>query len=322
MIGNSSQQNQRIMGAAWKQRKTGMLSLPKKVRNIPADSANYLHPVVLEGSDEIRYYFKNEDNSSLVYTPAEYSFEEAFWLVPDFFKFVTYKYDPETRKATINDHDTGANPEKIEHVFEKVFLNLARKNAPSTLLSPSSIHPCKGEADGLAGSTSNNCMAPLRTEDGNFILMYAKDTSKKYITDVSSSYAMRLNNYFIPLLSADMSIWWYKVPSFIPRGTSADRAQWGNDALSRQNAEKILSIWHQDQEAFSAALDQHPDLEEKFYIGVYQRSFFCDELQMRFTNLARIGNDGNVDVSFNIEEFDTVTYDVLSTDFAAFMLGM
>lgn len=304
----------------WLQRRKGMLMLPPNTQQLRAANANYLHPVILEGSDEMRYYFKSEELNSLSNSFEEYTFEEAFWLLPDFFEFVEYTYKKETNEVNIPLRDTMPNPPReVEYTFEKVLLNLAR--GETKVLTPGAIHPCDGNGGGPAGATSNNCMAPLRTEDGNFILMYAKNTGKEYVTDASETYVLRLNNYFIPLLSADMSIWWYKIPNYkLSETDDALMDKWQNEAHARENAEKMLSIWHQDQEAFEAAISQYPGLEAKFYVGVYQRSYFCDELQMRFTNAARIGNDNSIPVSYRIQDYSTIHYKALKANFPTVML--
>jgi hypothetical protein len=297
-----------------------MLSLPGEDRIVTENSLGYLHPVLVDGHD-LRYYFKNKNISSLTQTSAEYSFEEAFLLVPDFFKFITYGYNAETKKVEIDEHDTESASGSFEHIFEKVVLNLTKTGGPITMLSPGSTHPCEGGEDGVAAATSENCMTPIRTEDGNFVVMYGKNTSKGYRTE-SPNYNLCLNNYFIPLLSADMSIWWYKIPNFKLTGYPAEVVQdrWKNDLHARENAEKVLSIWHQDQVAFEQAVVDFPALEEKFYVGVYQRSYFCDELQMRFINVARIANDASLSVNSRIQDLSTVHYNVLRPNFPEIML--
>lgn len=297
-----------------------MLSLPPITQNTGAALPDFLHPILIEGNSELRYYFKNGNNSSLSHQPAEYSFEEAFLLVPEFFKFVEYTYDPITQKVIIQEPIEEDNPETVEFIFERVLFNLNKVGGPR-FLSPSSAHPCQGDDDGTAATTSENCLIPPRTEDGNFVIMYAKNTKKGYRTE-SPNFQLRMNNYFIPLLSADMSIWWYKIPNYAITGDMDDvkHAKWADEMHARKNAEKVLSIWHKDQIAFEQALTEYPGLEDKFYVGVYQRSYFCDELQMRFTNVARIANDGNLKVNTRIQDLSTINYQPLQPNFPDVML--
>lgn len=305
----------------WPQRKSGKLELlpgDKRADNTPG----YLHPVREKGNKEIKYYFRNDTDDLHGSRFGTFQFEEAFLLVPDFFEFIQYSYDAETKKATIV---TNPNPnpdnQDLRYVFEKLVLNLTK--AGNTMLVPGAIHPCEKHKDGPSGTTSNNCMQLMRSEDGNIVMMYAINTIQSYSSDVSESYRVRLNNYFIPLLSPDMSIWWYKIPNFVFSSRDLKRQEkWENEVHARENAEKVLSIWHQDLIAFDQALQEYPDLEDRFYVGVYQRSYFSDELQMRFTNLARIGNDSLVEVSSNIADSDTIAYNVLASNFPQFMLSL
>lgn len=305
----------------WPQRKSGKLELlPGSQR--AANTPGYLHPVRVKDSNEIKYYFRNSKSDLQGSRFGTFQFEEAFLLIPDFFEFIQYHYDAETKKATILT-TPNPNPDNAElrYVFEKLMLNLTK--AGNTMLVPGAIHPCERDNEGLAGTTSNNCMQLIRSEDGNIVIMYAKDTNKQYTTDVSKAYTMKLNNYFIPLLSPDMSIWWYRIPNFIFASDDDNfEEKWGDEGPARENAEKALSIWHQDLIAFDQAIQDNPDLEDRFYVGVYQRSYFSDELQMRFTNLARLGNDGNVDVSSEVKEYDEITYNVLAPNFPQHMLGI
>lgn len=309
------------MGNTWKQRKTGMLSLPPIVQNTGATLPNFLHPILIEGNSELRYYFKNGNNSLVSHQPAEYSFEEAVLLLPEFFKFVEYSYDPITHKVTITEPVEEDNPETVEFIFEKVLFNLSKTGGP-LFFSPGSEHPCQADEDGIAATTSENCMIPPRTEDGNFLLMYAKNTKKSYRTE-SPNFQLRLNNYFIPLLSADMSIWWYKIPNYVINGDLDDvkRAKWADELHARKNAEKVLSIWHQDQIAYMQALEEYPALEDMFYVGVYQRSYFSDELQMRFTNVARIANDETLNVNTRVQDLSTIHYNPLLPNFPEVILA-
>lgn len=305
----------------WPQRKSGKLELlPGSQR--AANTPGYLHPVRVKDSNEIKYYFRNSKSDLQGSRFGTFQFEEAFLLVPDFFEFIQYSYDPDAKKATIRT-EPNPNPDNAElrYVFEKLMLNLTK--AGNTMLVPGAIHPCEKSEEGPAGTTSNNCMQLMRSEDGNIVMMYAKNTTKSYSSDVSESYRMRLNNYLIPLLSPDMSIWWYKIPNFVFNSRDPDRQQkWENEAHARENAEKVLSIWHQDLIAFDQAIKDYPNLEDRFYVGVYQRSYFSDELQMRFTNQARIGNDGLLEVSPNVKDSETIEYSVLSDNFPEYMLSV
>lgn len=305
----------------WPQRKSGKLELlPGNQR--AANTPGYLHPIRVKDSSEIKYYFRNSNSDLQGSRFGTFQFEEAFLMVPDFFEFIQYSYDADAQKATIRT-EPNPNPDNAElrYIFEKLMLNLTK--AGNTMLVPGLIHPCENDDKGLAGTTSNNCMQLMRSEDGNIIVMYAKNTDKEYTTDVASDYTMKLNNYFIPLLSPDMSIWWYKIPNYILADDDDDMdIKWADEAHARENAEKVLSLWHQDLIAFEKAIAIHPKLENRFYVGVYQRSYFSDELQMRFTNLARLGNDGKVLVSSDIKDYDDITYNLLASNFPQYMIGV
>lgn len=319
----------------WKQRVTRNLKRPdpfqssagttsNEDQNPSVPSVNYLHPVSMEGNDEPYYYLGKQTSKLLEDTPSEYSFEESFWLVPDFFDFVEYKYDPVSKKATITPPTPRANPEAVNFVFKKILLNLEKKDKADPMLTPGSVHPCDDGPGGAAATApSNNCMAAMMTEDNHFLLFYAKDTQNSYRTD-ASGYKIRLNNYLIPTLSADMSIWWYRIPNHKIEPTDNFIEKWRDDDHALANAEQALSIWHQDYEAFKAALqvEAYKDLESKFYIGVYQRSYFSDELQMRFVNVARIGNDSAVRLSLGVSDHSEIRYKPLKPNFPRIMLGV
>jgi hypothetical protein len=319
------------MGSVWKQRKTGKLSIPQVIEEPVSGGTDYLHPVLVNDSSELRYYFKSDGSDSIATATATiegatHSFEEAFLLLPDFFKLVEYRIDEEG-KVSITPPSDYAEPEGSEasFVFEKMLLNVERIIPDDTRkkLVPGAEHPCAAGEDGIAATTSENCMALVRTEDEKFVVMYARNTEKAYRTE-APGLQLYLNNYFIPLLSADMSIWWYKIPNYRvtkPTEDPVDQAKWESESHARENAEEVLSIWHRDQAAFKQALEEFPSLEGKFYVGIYQRSYFCDELQMRFTNVARIGNDRKLKVSSRIQDLNTVHYNELAPNFPEIMAG-
>lgn len=280
---------------------------------------NYLQPISIQGNSEVCYYLDTEESRSLSTTPQEYSFEESFWLVPDFFDFVKYTYDPVTKKASITPPALRDNPSEVKFIFRKVLLSLKKTGSPGTRLTAKSAHPCDRGPGGPASTTiSNNCMIPIMTEDDHFVVMRARDTARAYRTDVTG-YKIKMNNYLIPTLSADMSMWWYRIPNH----KDPSIPEWEDDAHALANAEEALSIWHQDYEAFTAALDieAYKELESRFYIGVYQRSYFSDDLQMRFVNIARIGNDKSVPLALKVRDYDEIGFKPLKPNFAEKMLG-
>ncbi|AEE50587.1 hypothetical protein [Haliscomenobacter hydrossis] len=294
----------------WKQRKQGSLSFPEASREITLrdQKPHYLQPIQFgDSTEDIRYSFQSRD---LQLQQGNYNFEEAFWFVPDLLEFVEYRIDPNTQEITIIPPATSAIPktgaEKINFVFEKVLLNLTLEG--NTSLSPATEHPCDADADGADASATtagSNCLKSMTfPEDDNFLLFYLKDEDKIYRTDASLQYEVKFNNYLIPMLSADMSIWWYKIPNrFLD-----------SDECARETAEEVLKVWHQDRKLYLDALTANPGMESKFYIGIYQRTYFCDELQMRFTNFARIGNDHTIPLEYDIFEYSGVTYQPLRTD--------
>ena len=147
-------------------------------------------------------------------------------------------------------------------------------------------------------------MEPITMPNDNFLLFYLKDEDKMYRTDASPDYEVTFNNYLIPMLSADMSVWWYKIPNcFLD-----------SDICAKETAEEALKIWHEDRERYLQDLVNHPERTSRYYIGVYQRTYFCDELQMRFTNLARIGNDNTIPLEYNTFEYTGITYQPLELD--------
>ncbi len=308
----------------WKQRRQGTLRIPppeaSKDIALRDKKPHYLQSIQLgDNPDDIRYCFQGKTSRL---REANYSFEEAFWFVPEMLQFVEYQIDPITKEVTIHSPAPSTSPltgaEKINFVFEKVLLNLTPEG--KNILAPSSEHPCEADdeaADLSLTTSSSNCVKSIvipgdegeersiaQAGEEKFLLFYFKDEDKVYRTDASLHYEVQFNNYLIPMLSSDMSIWWYKIPNrFLD-----------SDDCARETAEEVLKLWHQDQQIYLDALNANPKMESKFYIGIYQRSYFCDELQMRFTNFARVGNDHTIPVEFNIFEYSGVTYQPLRKD--------
>lgn len=312
----------------WKQRTQAALRLPEASKDIALrdKKPHYLQPIQLgDNPDDVRYFFQGKASQL---QESNYSFEEAFWFVPEMLQFVEYHIDPITKEVVIYPPTSSVSPltgaEKINFVFEKVLLNLVPEG--NNILAPSSEHPCEADdeaADLSKTAGSNNCVEAIvipgdEDEDFNggtrgerslsrnekFVLFYFKDEDKVYRTDASLHYEVQFNNYLIPMLSSDMSIWWYKIPNrFLD-----------SDDCARETAEEVLKLWHEDRQIYLDALSANPNLESKFYIGVYQRSYFCDELQMRFANLARIGNDYTLPMEFNVFDYTGVTYQPLRKD--------
>lgn len=298
------------MPGFWKQRKQAFLDVSRS-RNITLlnDVPTYLKQVQKPNVSSEDYYYVFSGNRERSIEANNYSFEEAFWFAPDLLEFVEYTIDPESGKATIqtpqplNPPKSGA--QEIKFVFEKVLLNLVPEHG--TVLTPTTEHPCThddNDPDAAAMTAGSNCPIPLVMADDHFLLFYLKDEEKVYRTDISPEYELKFNNFLIPTLSADMSIWWYKIPN--PDITS--------DASAQLIAEEVLTIWHKDRENYLSSLVRFPHLTPTHYVGVYQRSYFCDELQMRFTNVARIGNDHTLPLDYNVQELNRVTYEPLNVD--------
>jgi hypothetical protein len=297
------------MPGFWKQRKQAFLDFPPLTRSLEVqiDTPPYLRKVQMSLSTEDFYIFNGQGTN----LPANnYSFEESFWFVPNLLEFVEYQIDPESGDVTIlqpspsNPPKTGAD--KITFIFEKMLLNLVPEGGP--VLAPTTEHPCDADdynPDTAETTAGSNCMQPIvMPNDDHFVLFYFKDSQKVYRTDASPDHEVRFNNYLIPTLSADMSMWWYKIPN----------PMLNDDESAKKNAEEALKIWHTDRKRYLEELPNHSNLTSTHYIGVYQRSYFCDELQMRFTNLARIGNDYTIPLEYGIQELDGITYQPLNTD--------
>lgn len=296
------------MPGFWKQRKQAFLDFPASERSleIQTDVPVYLKKIQIVGSEEDAFIF---DGPGTDLQAGNYSFEEAFWFAPHILDFVEYNFDSSTGEVNIIPPASTQSPktgaEHISFVFEKIFLNLVPEGG--TILAPTTEHPCSADdhnPDTAATTAGSNCMQSVVMPNDNFVLFYLKDTGKAYRTDASADHEVVFNNYLIPTLSADMSVWWYKIPN----------PDLSSDEAARKSAEEVLKIWHADRASYLQALTSHINLTSTHYIGIYQRTYFCDELQMRITNLARIGNDHTIKLEYDIREFPGLTYKTLEID--------
>ncbi|MBK9492830.1 MAG: hypothetical protein IPO07_31645 [Haliscomenobacter sp.] len=153
----------------WKQRRLGTLRIPppeaSRAITQHENKAHYLQSVQV--GDDIRYCFQGKTSQL---QEANYSFEEAFWFVPEMLQFVEYQIDPLTNQVVIHPPTPNAEPitgaEKINFIFEKVLLNLTPEGR--TILAPSSEHPCEADeesADLSHTAGSSNCVKSIVMPD-------------------------------------------------------------------------------------------------------------------------------------------------------------